>query len=677
MMPPKLAHQTGFAVLICSLGGLILAIGLGRGLSSIERNTRELGINSVALRDINHLKSSMNQWFITIDLVFADGQTYLAEGIAEQGHDLSQVLSSLSETHLGKQAQEPIAEAQERIDEISGYISASSLWSPDERDTKLNGMINASDTAAIALINLLDKIESQLKDGSSQAVSKLDTQRANFQTTATVLGSAFLLLIFGVWRWTTVGVVRPVVDLTRAASNAAASIEAFDIQERGPREIRQLARDIHSFVTDLDAARRRADDQRMQANEAANRVQAIMGAAPDAIFTVDPDGRIATFNQAARTLFGLSDAALTGHDTEALIPGYLQALKGEAILNATAAEVTAHRGDGTPFPADLSISEVTLGGATHHTAVLRDTTRRKQREAEVKRLNEQLVETGRQAGMAEIASGVLHNVGNVLTSVNVAATSLREQISSSKTSGLHKAVTIMNDHADDLPGFIAYDPKGQNLLNYLSRLASVLNQEHDILLDDVGGLIKHIEHIKEVIRSQQAFAKVQGLTQPIKVSELFNDALEVNATRLKKFSVVIDFQIDDDRTLSIDRHKALQILVNLVKNACDAMAGSTHAETNEKQRRLILSANRLGDEFVRLSISDTGGGIAPENLKKIFNHGFTTKPEGHGFGLHSSANTAQQMGGALTAQSEGIDMGATFYLDLPVAQLEECPCLST
>jgi|GEM_PF-2127241 len=674
MMAPKLAHQTGLAVLICSLGGLALAIELGRGLSSIEQNTRELGPNSVALRDIDHLKASMNQWFITIDLVFGDGQTYLAQGVADQGHDLSQVLASLSETRLGQQTNEPISAAQERIGEISNYISDSSIWSPEDRDAKLNNIINASDTAATALIDQLDQIETRLKDGSQQAVAQLDAQRARFQTTAIALGSIYLLLILGVWRWITVSVVKPVVELTRAASNAEASIQEFATEEHGPREIRQLARDIRSFVTDLDTARRRAENQRVQADEAASRVQAIMGAAPDAILTINPSSQIATFNQAALSLFGLDAPTLKGHQAQALLPDYLSALQDKSDSLATPTEITAHRGDGTSFPADLTISEVTLSGATHHTAVLRDITRRKQREAEVERLNDQLVETSRQAGMAEIASGVLHNVGNVLTSVNVAATSLHDQIRGSKSTSLNKVVAIMNDHADDLPGFIANDTKGQNLLTYLSRLAGVIDQEHDLLMSDVGGLIKHIEHIKQVIRSQQAYAKVQEHTQAVEVLELFKDALEVNATRVNNFAVEVDYQINDDRAADVDRHKALQIMVNLIKNACDAMA-DTGINTNK--RRLVLSSTRIDDQLVRLSVTDTGGGIAPENLKKIFNHGFTTKPDGHGFGLHSSANTAQQMGGALWAQSQGCGQGATFNLDLPVTQLEESPCPTT
>jgi len=91
-------------------------------------------------------------------------------------------------------------------------------------------------------------------------------------------------------------------------------------------------------------------------------------------------------------------------------------------------------------------------------------------------------------------------------------------------------------------------------------------------------------------------------------------------------------------------------------------------------RQLTVAATLHEKKYVRFSVTDTGSGIAPENLNQVFTHGFTTKADGHGFGLHSSANTAKQMGGALIAESDGAGCGATFHLDLPVAQEKEALC---
>ncbi len=114
--------------------------------------------------------------------------------------------------------------------------------------------------------------------------------------------------------------------------------------------------------------------------------------------------------------------------------------------------------------------------------------------------------------------------------------------------------------------------------------------------------------------------------------------------------------------VTVDKHKALQILVNLLRNAKHAM---DEFETSEK--RLTLRIRQQDDSIVALSVIDTGCGIPPENLTRIFSHGFTTRRDGHGFGLHSAALAAQQMGGRLLAHSDGPGRGATFTFELPLA----------
>lgn len=649
----KLSHQTGLALLMCSLAGLALAVALGRGWSKIEQAAGELGPNSVALRDADHLEASINQWFVTTDLVFVDGQSYLAEGVSEQAAGLTQVLENLAATTLARGVQDDLADAAKQIETIAQAVNRSAMGSPQDRDENLNDAIAVSDAAATVLIERIEQIRTRMAASSQQAVAGLSAQRDRFKSVVAGCAAIYLLLIALVWRWMTISVVRPVVRLTSAAGQAASSVEAFAIAERGPAEIRQLTRDIGGFVNKLDA-------QRSQADAAAARVQAVMDAAPDAIVTINSEGKIATFNDAALTLFALDRDALQGHDASALLPDYLEALRGEAGLNGTAAETPAFRGDGAAFPADLSISEVGLGGELYYTAVLRDITARKANEAEVKRLNDQLVDTSRQAGMAEIASGVLHNVGNVLTSVNVTATSLNDRIRGSKLSGLHKAVELMDAHADDLPRFIGDDPKGQKLPLFLGKIAGLLGQEQEALKDEVGGLIKSIDHIKAVVASQQSVARVQNAAEAVSADDLLDDAVDVNRLRLEKFGVEIEREVADLPPLRVDRHKTMQILVNLVKNACDAME-----RCDNGARHLTLTATRLDGETARISVGDSGVGIDPENLARVFNHGFTTKADGHGFGLHSSANTAQQMGGSLTVVSDGPGCGATFHLDLP------------
>src|SRR5207248_1061485 len=191
-------------------------------------------------------------------------------------------------------------------------------------------------------------------------------------------------------------------------------------------------------------------------------------------------------------------------------------------------------------------------------------------EAEREQLQKELINASRQAGMAEIATGVLHNVGNVLNSVNVAACIVGEKIRQSKVPALGKAVAMIQEHQQDLPEFLTRDDKGKQLPGFLGKLADFLAEEQNILLGEVDQLHRSLDHIE----------------------------------------------------------------------------GG-------------------GKTIGRLRVIYNGGGIPAENLQKIFQHGFTTRSDGHGFGLHSSAITARNMGGALAASSDGAGKGATFTLELP------------
>jgi len=181
---------------------------------------------------------------------------------------------------------------------------------------------------------------------------------------------------------------------------------------------------------------------------------------------------------------------------------------------------------------------------------------------------------------------------------------------------------------------------------------------------ELGHLCKNIEHIKEIVAMQQSFAQVSGVAETISVTELVDDALRINASALTRHSVdlVRDYQFKP--TLTIDRHKVMQIFVNLIrnaKNACD--------EGTDINKKMIVRITRQ-EQYVRIAIIDNGVGILAENLTRIFAHGFTTRKEGHGFGLHSGALVARELGGSLVAHSEGPGLGATFTLDLPLISNE-------
>ena len=279
---------------------------------------------------------------------------------------------------------------------------------------------------------------------------------------------------------------------------------------------------------------------------------------------------------------------------------------------------------------------------------------------ELAKVHRQLLDTSRQAGMAEVATSVLHNVGNVLNSVNVSATVVSDTVRKSERASLAKVVALLNQHEGDLAEFLSRDAKGKQIVGFLDTLAKHLSAEQEKALDELKVLQKNIEHIKEVVAMQQSYAKVSGVTEKLKVVDLLEDTLRMNGESLAKHDVEVVREFADVPDVTVDKHKLLQILVNLIRNAkhsCD--------EAKPAQKRLTLRVAN-GDGRVKISVTDNGLGIPPENLTRIFNHGFTTKKEGHGFGLHSGALAAREMGGALVVHSEGAGLGATFTVELPL-----------
>jgi two-component system, NtrC family, sensor kinase len=281
-------------------------------------------------------------------------------------------------------------------------------------------------------------------------------------------------------------------------------------------------------------------------------------------------------------------------------------------------------------------------------------------EEELEEIHKQLLLASRLGGMAEIATNVLHNVGNVLNSVNVSAALVAESLKKSKVSGLSRAVALLQEHEHELAAFLASDPRGRNLPVYLAELATHLGSEQRATIGELDSLRANIEHIKEIVAMQQSYAKVSGVKEMVNIVELVEDSVRMNVGALSRHGVELERDYSTVPMLNLEKHKVLQILVNLVRNAkyaCD--------ESGRADKRLTLRVTN-GHGRVRVSVIDNGVGIPPENITRIFNHGFTTRQLGHGFGLHSGALAAKELGGSLSVLSDGVGRGATFHLDLPL-----------
>ncbi len=297
-------------------------------------------------------------------------------------------------------------------------------------------------------------------------------------------------------------------------------------------------------------------------------------------------------------------------------------------------------------------------------AVIEDITERRLAEEELERVHKLLLVASRQAGMAEVATNVLHNVGNVLNSVNVSASIVSERIRKSKCAGLARVAALLSEHAPDLTTFLT-GSQGSHLPVYLQELAAELIAERDAATAELAVLRGNIEHIKEIVAMQQSYARRSGVTDVVDIRALVEDSLRMNEGAFSRHGVTVVRDFQEVPLITIDKHKVLQILVNVIRNAkyaCD--------ESGSAEKRVTVRV-RAVDGTMLIAVIDTGVGIPPENLERIFSHGFTTRKGGHGFGLHSCALAAKELGGSLQGESAGPGQGATFTLTLPLTRQEQ------
>ncbi|MFY0571589.1 ATP-binding protein [Archangium lansingense] len=285
-----------------------------------------------------------------------------------------------------------------------------------------------------------------------------------------------------------------------------------------------------------------------------------------------------------------------------------------------------------------------------------------ERTRELREVHRRLEQTARRAGMAEIATNVLHNVGNVLNSVYTSAQIARERVGQMRLEHVGRVAAMLQEHQADASAFLTQDERGRHVAPFLSKLGQNLLDERKqllSLLEDVG---RYTEHIGDIVKVQQNYARTPRVHEPVRLEELVEDALRINASGLAHHRVQVQRQLTSLPPVLTDKHKVLMILVNLISNASYALTGA-----NPDERRLTVKLERTGEQ-VRLEVRDNGVGISQEMLVRIFRYGFTTRDEGHGFGLHSSALAAQELGGALRAHSDGPGQGASFTLELPYLQ---------
>ena len=288
-----------------------------------------------------------------------------------------------------------------------------------------------------------------------------------------------------------------------------------------------------------------------------------------------------------------------------------------------------------------------------------------QRTAELRTTQQQLVKAAHSSGMAEIAVGVLHNVGNVLTSVNVSAEELHRLAQTPSLGSLVRANDLLTSQEGQLPAFFSTDPRAAHLPGYYRGVTEALTRDLDRAQGESLRLLEKTQLIQDTLRALQDYATDRSdevLRESFKASEVIDEVIEIQQANLDGHRIVLHRELDENLPpLLGDRRTVLHMLVHLVKNAVQAMSS-----TAEGSRTLTLAVSAEAPDEIEFRVSDTGEGIPSENLDRIFAFGFTTRPDGNGLGLHSCANDAHRLGGRIRVQSQGLGTGASFSLVLPV-----------
>jgi NO-binding membrane sensor protein with MHYT domain len=298
------------------------------------------------------------------------------------------------------------------------------------------------------------------------------------------------------------------------------------------------------------------------------------------------------------------------------------------------------------------------GKPTRLLGVSWDVTEQVAQDAQRRQLESKLRDASRDAGMAEVATGVLHSVGNVLNSLGVSTSVVQSRLRESRAGNVNRTAQLLLEQGERLGWFLDNDERGRTIPGYLAQLGEYLNADRNTLAAEADSIAAHLDHIRTIIAAQQAYACRGGIAEAVDMTELLDHAIALH------FTAVTDVRVRRDYAtmppLTLDRHKVLQILGNLFANARHALNNG-----QPEARQLTVKLSSSGASAI-VEVADSGVGISAESLGRLFEYGFTTKKDGHGFGLHTSAILAKELGGDLTGESEGTGRGARFTLRLPI-----------
>ncbi len=391
---------------------------------------------------------------------------------------------------------------------------------------------------------------------------------------------------------------------------------------------------------------------------AGDRLQDIFKMTWDACLIFNSDWRLTSLNKTAEKLFGYSTTDPPNVHFKKLLKKRIGSLFLEVKNNTTRGNTFRDEAicickEGDAMPVFIKASPFQLAHCEVYVVVIKEAAPQL-----VLDNNQILKSLSYKVGAGQVATGVLHNIGNILNSINISIQSLSEMAKNSKIPKLIKANELFHENKMRIGEYITNDKAGRHLPDFYAGIGEFMKEDNAQLKDELDELKDHLNLVKELIATQQNYAKCFTGRRRLPVMDLLTDALKIEKMSIQKHKIRVDVQCPDEATIFVEKPKALHVLVNLIKNGIEAILAA------EKTGHFQINV-AIEESHVAVTIRDNGIGLCREQLAKMFSFGFTTKLDGHGFGLFTSYQLMKEMDGKIAVSSEGLRKGAVFHLEFP------------
>ncbi|MBO1319880.1 response regulator [Acanthopleuribacter pedis] len=276
---------------------------------------------------------------------------------------------------------------------------------------------------------------------------------------------------------------------------------------------------------------------------------------------------------------------------------------------------------------------------------------------------ERLLEAAHDAGMAEIAANLLHNVGNAMASVKTSVSVLNDMIGQNQALRFYRRMVDLfreQQQAGTLAEFFQSE-RATMVTQAWDRIEDTWQKQTTQFEEELTRLGRNLAGIDNIVESQRQYANAPETFNEVDLNGIINNVLQFQKRNLDAAEIQVIRDFEELPELPLQKGKLTKVLVHLIDNAIDASL----AQGGE--RTLTLRTRLLKDQGVRLEVIDKGAGIPKEHVSRIFTQGFSTKAGNSGYGLHYCANAIQEMRGRIDVKSEGTGKGACFIVDFSLA----------